>query len=118
MSDIVVVDDDRLMIQLIVSVLEDEGHVVRAAASGEAGLAEIARQRPDILVLDMKMPGMSGIEVARALRAGSETCALPIIALSGSESAQEEAEALSAGCTVFVQKRDLSRLIKVAQDIL
>jgi DNA-binding NarL/FixJ family response regulator len=65
---IVIVDDDQLLRALLVELLQAEGYVTTETASGEAGLERVAAERPDLVVLDVQLPGISGYEVCRRLR--------------------------------------------------
>jgi CheY-like chemotaxis protein len=80
-ANILVIDDDPDVRQFIVATLEDQGYRVRSAADGEHGLKEAAREKPDLVVLDFIMPGLSGAEVANRLLAKRPS--LPILFVSG-----------------------------------
>ena len=75
-------DDDPVIVNLLQVNFEIEGYDVLAATGGEAGLAQARLGHPDVIVLDVMMPGMDGLEVARRLRDDEETKAIPIILLS------------------------------------
>lgn len=79
---VLVVDDDPVIVNLLQVNFEIEGYDVLAATGGEAGLAQARMGHPDVIVLDVMMPGMDGLEVARRLRDDEETKAIPIILLS------------------------------------
>jgi len=84
MSKLLVVDDDRDVAEALSSVLEDEGHEVVIAADGQRGLDEIARRRPDAVLLDVEMPVLDGPTMAAQLVArdsGDEK--IPIVLVSG-----------------------------------
>ena len=104
MADILVVDDDELMIELISDLLIDEGHDVRSAMDGHAGLDAIAKAVPALLILDMSMPGMDGYQVAQTLRANPRTAELPIIAFTGMDASGDYDAAYTAGCNAFISK--------------
>ena len=73
MSSVLVIEDDADMRGLLVLMLEEQGHVVRAAADGRAGLEAVHHERPDVILLDMKMPVMDGWEFARRYRGNAAT---------------------------------------------
>lgn len=85
MADIVVVDDDADVRDLIETTLGLDGHDIRPVTDGPAALAAIGAARPDLLITDHVMPGMTGLELARAVRAEAGTADLPIILLTGTE---------------------------------
>jgi CheY-like chemotaxis protein len=68
MTKVLVVDDTPDMVRLIRKVVEDQGHDVLEADNGPAALAIVAAERPDVILLDVMMPGMDGIEVLRRLK--------------------------------------------------
>jgi DNA-binding response OmpR family regulator len=79
---VLVVDDDPVIVNLLQVNFEIEGYDVLAATGGEAGLAQAKLGHPDVIVLDVMMPGMDGLEVARRLRDDEDTKAIPIVLLS------------------------------------
>jgi DNA-binding response OmpR family regulator len=91
-----VIDDDPVIVSLLQVNFEIEGYTVLAATSGEPGLAQARSGNPDAIILDVMMPGMDGLEVARRLRADQRTRAIPIILLS----AKAQAADVQAGLAV------------------
>jgi CheY-like chemotaxis protein len=81
LADILVIDDEPLVRRLIQQMLERDGHDVREAADGIAGLSAARARRPDLIVTDIMMPNKEGIETIRELR--REAPALPILVISG-----------------------------------
>lgn len=79
---VLVCDDDPVIVNLLQVNFEIEGYDVIAATGGEAGLAQARLGHPDVIVLDVMMPGIDGLEVAHRLRADEETRHIPIILLS------------------------------------
>ena len=79
---VLVVDDDPVIVNLLQVNFEIEGYDVLAATGGEAGLSQARLGHPDVIVLDVMMPGIDGLEVARRLREDQDTAAIPIILLS------------------------------------
>jgi CheY-like chemotaxis protein len=84
MPQILVGDDNELMRQLIVELLEADGHEVSEASDTGQVLEQVARARPDLLILDVQMPGGGGIEALRAIRDDSANGDIPVLLLSGS----------------------------------
>ena len=78
-TTILIVDDERLNRRLLQVLLRHEGYVTRSAASGEGALASIADDPPDLILLDVMMPGLDGRQVARAVKADPATSKIPII---------------------------------------
>src|SRR5581483_2414836 len=94
---ILVVDDKRDSLLLLVDILAADGYEVRPADSGELALAAVAEVRPDLMLLDIRMPGLGGIEVCRRLKASPETRDIPIVLISASADVQERVEGWKAG---------------------
>jgi len=103
---VLIVDDTPETRRLMRRVLERAKFGVLEASSGEAGLATIRQNHPDVVVLDLSMPGMSGLDVARAVRADTDpaVATTPILACSASVQAEVRREALDAGCDAFEGK--------------
>jgi CheY-like chemotaxis protein len=103
---ILVIDDTAETRRLMRRVLERAALEVSEAGTGEAGLAAIRRDRPDAVVLDLRLTGMSGFEVARAVRSDPDptVAATPLLACSASVQAEVRREALDAGCDAFEGK--------------
>ena len=82
MASILVVDDDALVRELVRGVLESAGHRVRTVDDGFAALRAVAAERPDCVVLDVRMPGLDGFEVLARLRALPRGGSLPVLVLT------------------------------------
>lgn len=91
-------DDVRLMLRMV---LEDEGYEVSEAPTAEAGLTRFAADRPDLVLVDLKLPDKSGFDVCRALR---QTSDVPIIIVSAQESSFDIVAGLEAGADDYVTK--------------
>ncbi|HUT17765.1 MAG TPA: response regulator transcription factor [Anaerolineae bacterium] len=104
MSEILVVDDDRDVAQSIELSLRRRGFRVMLAHSGVEALKTLRRYRPDIVILDILMPGMSGLEVCRHLRTDPNTVELPIIFLTARGQEQDRIDGLRAGADDYLSK--------------
>jgi CheY-like chemotaxis protein len=102
MKKILVVDDDPVIGKSFDRVLSGKGYAVINAASGEAALAKLAAEDYDLVVTDIKMPGMSGLEVAESVRAKQPW--MPVVIITGYGSDESEARAKAAGVTEFLRK--------------
>jgi CheY-like chemotaxis protein len=103
---ILVVDDTSETRTLMRRLLTRAGMEVIEADSGEAAIRSIEGSRPDLVVLDLRLPGISGFDVARWVRASSDTgiARTPLLACSASIQPEVQAEALAAGCDDFEGK--------------
>jgi YesN/AraC family two-component response regulator len=102
MADILIIDDDRQMRRLLTRILTGAGHTVRQAANGRAGVELFAQQSPDMVITDIVMPDMEGIETILSLRRENPT--MPIIAISGGSDPVYLRAAASLGATEVLRK--------------
>jgi CheY-like chemotaxis protein len=82
MSKILIVDDDEDIVEAMRLVLEKRGHTVSIAGDGNEGLVKARAEKPDVIVLDVMMPGLDGFEVARELKGDSKTRNISILVLT------------------------------------
>ena len=99
---ILVIDDEGAIRDSLRMILEYEDYQFVGAASGQEGIATVQRERPDLVLLDIKMPGMDGLEVLRKLHALDET--LPVIMISGHGTTATAVEAIRSGAVDFLDK--------------
>src|SRR5207248_4739982 len=100
-ASILVVDDEREIVRALRRSLSAHGFTVLTASSGEEAVRVVSQQRPDLLLLDLLLPGMSGLEVCRQVRAVSN---VPIIVLSVKDTERDKVEALDLGADDYVAK--------------
>ena len=101
---ILVVDDTPANIKLLVDVLTVAGYAASAATNGADALAQIATELPDLVLLDIMMPGMSGYEVCQKLRANPDTALLPIVLCTSLDPQSERLKGIEAGADDFLSK--------------
>jgi DNA-binding response OmpR family regulator len=101
-SAILIVEDDRSLLAGLALNLRKAGYRVRTAADGEAGLAELARERPDLVVLDLMLPGIDGLEILRRIR--SSDAALPVVVLTALAGEGDKVQGLDLGANDYVTK--------------
>jgi phosphate regulon transcriptional regulator PhoB len=101
---ILVVEDEQDIRDLVRFHLEQEGYAVREADSGERALAQVASERPALIVLDLMLPGTDGLEVCRRLRAAEPTATLPIIMLTARAEELDRVLGLEMGADDYVTK--------------
>ena len=101
---ILVVDDESGSLLMLTNTLIAEGYDVRPADSGELAIASVAAATPELILLDICMPGMDGFEVCRQLKAAPETKDIPLMFLSGLTDTKECVEGLKLGAVDFVSK--------------
>ncbi len=117
MKTVLIVDDEAAIRETLEQILSYEGYAVRTAATGAEGLAELERRAPDVMLLDIKMPGMDGFEVLQRLKAAGHT--VPVIVVSGHGTIETAVEAVKAGAYDFLEKPlERSRLLVTLENCL
>ena len=101
---ILVVDDNYANLKLAGDLCECEGYVVDRAGSAEGALEAIAGILPDLILMDLALPGMDGVELTRQLRTQEATRDIPVVALTAFAMKRDEDRALDAGCDAYVVK--------------
>jgi two-component system alkaline phosphatase synthesis response regulator PhoP len=101
---VLVIDDEEDLIELVRYNLEKEGFHVIGAGDGESGLSKVASEKPDVIVIDLMLPGMDGLEVCRSLRAENGTSGIPIIMLTAKASESDRIVGLELGADDYVTK--------------
>ena len=103
-AKVLVVDDTPNNVKLLADILTAKGYAVTTAASGEEALASIASEPPDLVLLDVMMPGLSGYEVCQRIRANPETALLPVVMVTSLDPQQERVKGIEAGADDFLAK--------------
>ena len=98
------VDDDKKNLELLEALLSPLGYELKFSESGEDALKQIAKEIPDLILLDIMMPVMSGLEVLERLREDEKTRSIPVVLLTALYAPEDKARGLKAGCDDFVSK--------------
>lgn len=101
---VLVADDDLDILDLVSTRMELFGYRVVQARGGDEALELAFERRPDLIVLDVMMPGLTGYEVTERLRAATETATIPILLLTASVQEEHEARGRAVGATAFMRK--------------
>jgi two-component system cell cycle response regulator DivK len=101
---VLIVEDDALHLKLLHNVLEYHGYRVLATGSGAAAIEIAQRQQPDLILMDIQLPDITGIEATRLLKADAQTQRIPIIAVTGFAMRGERALIMESGCDDYVAK--------------
>ena len=101
---ILVVDDNPVNLKLVRVLLENAGYQVSTAGDAEEALALLTSARPHLILMDLQLPGMDGLELTRNLKGNPETRDVIILALTAYAMKGDEQKALAAGCDGYIQK--------------
>jgi two-component system, cell cycle response regulator DivK len=101
---ILVVEDDPGSLLLAMVVLEGDGYAVDGTGSAEEARDVIAKRRPALILMDIGLPGMDGLDFTRELKSSAKTASIPIVALTGLNMPLYERSARAAGCEGFIVK--------------
>jgi CheY-like chemotaxis protein len=112
MARILLVEDNEMNRDMLSRRLERRGYEVIVAVDGEEGVARAKADGPDVVLMDLSLPGIDGWEATRQLKSADETRSIPVLALTAHAMAGDREKALAAGCDDFDTKPvDLSRLV-------
>ena len=99
---VLIVEDDRVNLMMVKLFLTSTGITIFVAVNGDEAIEQFNSQKPDIILMDIRMPGMDGLDATRIIRVSNKS--VPIIALTAFAMPNDEEIALSAGCTAFITK--------------
>ena len=104
MATVLVVEDSPTNMKLAVLLLRDAGHRVLCAADAETGLEFALAEQPDVILMDIRLPGIDGLAATTLLKHNPATTAIPVIALSALATRQDEERSRTAGCDAYIVK--------------
>ena len=104
MSLILIVEDNEKNMKLVRDVLQVKGYATIEAGSAEDGIRLAKEQKPDLILMDIQLPGMNGIEALGVLRSGPETAGIPVVAVTASVMPQDRNKITEAGFNAYVGK--------------
>jgi two-component system, cell cycle response regulator DivK len=104
MATVLIVEDNAANMTLAVFLLESAGHTVLRASDAEAGLTLARAEQPHLILMDIQLPGMDGLEATALLKQDDETRAIPVIALTALAMKGDEERIRAAGCDGYIAK--------------
>jgi CheY-like chemotaxis protein len=104
MKRILVVEDNVTNMYLIGFILRESGNEVLEAATGEEGVELAIKEKPDLILMDIQLPGIDGLEATRRIRESEADREIPIVALTSYAMTGDREKALNAGCTGYIEK--------------
>jgi CheY-like chemotaxis protein len=118
-SRILIVDDNPINLKLAADVLKTAGFVIDRAVDAEQAQRVLSDARPDLILMDIALPGMDGLSLTRKLKTDPRFEDIPVIALTASAMKGDDRKALEAGCTSYITKPiDTRKLAQQVQTIL
>jgi DNA-binding response OmpR family regulator len=116
---ILLVEDERISARLLTSALENEGYDVTLASNGVDGLNKATQNHPDLVILDVMLPGLDGFEVCQRLRDQPDTADTPILMLSAKDQESDVAAGKKVGANVYLLKSSaLTKILAAVKDLL
>ncbi|MCK4619913.1 MAG: response regulator [Desulfobacterales bacterium] len=104
MKRVLVVEDNKNNMRLIVKLLENEGYETIKAETGEEGVRLAAEEKPDLILMDIKLPGIDGLEATRQIRASMADGRIPIIAITSYAMAGDREQFMQVGFNGYIEK--------------
>lgn len=104
MSLILIVEDNEKNMKLVRDILQAKGYQTLEAVNAEDGVKLAAERNPDLVLMDIQLPGMNGMEALRVLRADPGTAGIPVIAITASVMTQDRQNIMDAGFNAFIEK--------------
>ncbi len=104
MKKILVVEDNQINMYLSCRILKSSGYEVIEARNGEEGVELAIKEKPDLIIMDIQLPGIDGLETTKRIRKSEANGEIPIIALTSFAMAGDRKKALKAGCTGYIEK--------------
>lgn len=104
MKKILVIEDNEQNRYLMQYMLEKTGYTVVMASCGLEAIAMVAQEKPDLILMDIQLPDMDGLEVTRRIRASEADAHIPIVAVTSFAMSGDREKALSAGCNGYIEK--------------
>ena len=103
-ESILIIDDSPLTLKMVRFLLQSQGYVIQTASGGSEALSILHTFKPKLVLMDMQMPGIDGLETTRRIKANPDTQGIVVVALTASAMKSDGEKALSAGCDGYVTK--------------
>lgn len=120
MATVLFIEDEPALQKTLGDFLTSQGYGFRSAPNGPEGLAAIERERPDLVLLDLILPGMHGLDVLKRIRADPNTKSMPVVVLTNVESSESIGEALELGARAYLVKTNytLEEVLEKVKSVL
>ena len=104
MANVLIVDDSPTELHVLTTILQKNGHTVTSASNGEEGVAKAKAEKPDLILMDVVMPGMNGFQASRQISTDPETSHIPVIIVSTKDQETDKMWGLRQGAKDYVTK--------------
>jgi two-component system cell cycle response regulator DivK len=104
MATILIIEDNAANMKLACLLLRNAGYAVRCAVDAETGITLARAERPDLIMMDVQLPGMDGLAATALLKSDPVTAAIPVIALTAMAMKEDREKSLQAGCDAYIAK--------------
>ncbi|MDN3921742.1 response regulator [Roseateles violae] len=104
MLRILVIEDTPANLSLVGAILESAGHLMLGAVDAASGIALARREKPDLILMDIQLPGQDGLAATRELKGDALTRSIPVVALTAQSMKGDRERALEAGCAAYLAK--------------
>ena len=120
MSKILIVDDDSVLARLYKSAFENEGHEVDMSFNGEEAWPKVKEFKPDLVLSDIMMPRVNGLELLKEIKKDKSTKAIPVVVMTNLKDEENEAIALKEGAVKILGKNehDLREIVEMIKELL
>ena len=116
---ILVVEDDRLSLIVLRQLLTAQGYEILQSPEGWDGISRARKEQPDLILMDIKLPDISGLDATLLLKQDDQTKGIPIIALTAFGTPEDKANALQSGCNAYVSKPvNIGHLLRTVESLL
>src|SRR5215467_6516621 len=113
---ILIVEDDRLSLIVLRQLLTAQGYEILQSSEGWDGINRARNEQPDLIVMDIKLPDISGLDATLLLKKDDQTKAIPIIAVTACVTSEDKANALNSGCAAYIAKPvDIGNLLRTVE---
>src|SRR5215468_7739537 len=116
---ILIVEDDRLSMTLLSDFLNAHGYRVLKTSEGSEAINLARDERPDLILMDIRLPGINGFDVTRLLKQDNQIKAIPVLAVTAFATPEDETEALKSGCAAYITKPvNVDELLRAVESFL
>lgn len=118
-SHVLIVDDDMVNLELLQAVLEGEGFRVSSATTAQSAIETAHAKKPDLILMDVQLPGMDGLEATKRLKSDDLTVSIPVIAVTAHVRPDDQERCLEVGCVKHIAKPiDTRALPEIIREVL